>query len=572
MASMGFVEGNNALYIKGNEIKKFKFRGNFIGEAWFTTDSEDIKIGYVELGDGFSSIEGTVEISCRDGAKVQDIPIKTFVRHSITGEIVEGKATIHVIDDSFTTTTSPEAMVTTASNTYATTYVTYDATTTTAIACFGPKISGAERPMMQGEVRKIYVVNPETGIGKGIKFGKYSDNIEVEYHEGDDFLIVSAKSISTGEATIEGVTAEGCSFTTTINLTINDGHQDYQPIVNYDSTPIRVGESKKIYFEHPVKGKVSGHTANLSDNIMVTYNKGDDFFTVKATKEGRADLSFYVDGCQFSGFANFEIVPEDANIITGIESAPDKIIYKSGEKLDLTGLKANVSTPDGKNEVLDLSKLADGDYAVSDNDYMTRFANKQFDSSIGGRFYIALNEGEDKEFTFGGKRYYFYQKDTSFPVYTEGSYYKYLELKNAAVTSANYGSDKSGLSFKGIEQKFRIDADSAMHADWSMSRCSFLKEDDIISGVLQLNAAGDYIITGDITKIGIVGDANYDGGVDLSDAVIIMQSIANPDKYGVNGSSQYHIPENGTICGDMDGDGLTNADALAIQKKLLKIK
>ena len=59
------------------------------------------------------------------------------------------------------------------------------------------------------------------------------------------------------------------------------------------------------------------------------------------------------------------------------------------------------------------------------------------------------------------------------------------------------------------------------------------------------------------------GDANCDGNVDMSDAVLIMQSIANPSKY--------KLTDQGKKNADMDGDGITNGDALAIQKKLLKL-
>jgi len=60
------------------------------------------------------------------------------------------------------------------------------------------------------------------------------------------------------------------------------------------------------------------------------------------------------------------------------------------------------------------------------------------------------------------------------------------------------------------------------------------------------------------------GDANCDGNVDMSDAVLIMQSIANPSKY--------KLTEEGKANADMNGDGVTSGDALAIQKKLLKLE
>lgn len=58
----------------------------------------------------------------------------------------------------------------------------------------------------------------------------------------------------------------------------------------------------------------------------------------------------------------------------------------------------------------------------------------------------------------------------------------------------------------------------------------------------------------------VYGDADEDGEVNINDAVFIMQSIANPDKYklteqGKNNADVYNR-----------GDGVTNSDALTIQK------
>ncbi|MBO4523083.1 MAG: glycoside hydrolase [Ruminococcus sp.] len=71
----------------------------------------------------------------------------------------------------------------------------------------------------------------------------------------------------------------------------------------------------------------------------------------------------------------------------------------------------------------------------------------------------------------------------------------------------------------------------------------------------------------------VYGDANCDGIIDLADAVIIMQSLANPDKYGVNGSDENHITDKGLANADCcnTGDGVTTNDALAIQLYKLNI-
>ena len=70
-------------------------------------------------------------------------------------------------------------------------------------------------------------------------------------------------------------------------------------------------------------------------------------------------------------------------------------------------------------------------------------------------------------------------------------------------------------------------------------------------------------------NVNIKGDANCDGSVDMADAVIIMQALANPNKYGIDGSAEHHLTEQGKLNGDMNGDGLTVGDAQAIQLKLL---
>ncbi|MBR5683173.1 MAG: leucine-rich repeat protein [Ruminococcus sp.] len=71
-----------------------------------------------------------------------------------------------------------------------------------------------------------------------------------------------------------------------------------------------------------------------------------------------------------------------------------------------------------------------------------------------------------------------------------------------------------------------------------------------------------------------MGDVNEDGQVDMADAVLIMQALANPNKYGLNGTDPRHITENGVRNGDVDQDspGLTPNDALRIQEYLLGMR
>ena len=69
------------------------------------------------------------------------------------------------------------------------------------------------------------------------------------------------------------------------------------------------------------------------------------------------------------------------------------------------------------------------------------------------------------------------------------------------------------------------------------------------------------------------GDANCDSNVELADAILVMQSIASPNKYGVGGSFENCLTEQGRLNGDVDGEqGLTGNDALEIQLFLLHKK
>ena len=69
------------------------------------------------------------------------------------------------------------------------------------------------------------------------------------------------------------------------------------------------------------------------------------------------------------------------------------------------------------------------------------------------------------------------------------------------------------------------------------------------------------------------GDANCDGNVRLNDAILVLQAIGNPEKYGINGSDPTHITYEGMLNADVDstGDGLTSTDALTIQRYTLHL-
>ena len=74
-------------------------------------------------------------------------------------------------------------------------------------------------------------------------------------------------------------------------------------------------------------------------------------------------------------------------------------------------------------------------------------------------------------------------------------------------------------------------------------------------------------------NVTLYGDSNCDGKVNISDAVLIMQALANPSRFSETGYDQYHITSQGKINADCEsaGNGLTNKDALAIQQLMLEL-
>ncbi len=69
----------------------------------------------------------------------------------------------------------------------------------------------------------------------------------------------------------------------------------------------------------------------------------------------------------------------------------------------------------------------------------------------------------------------------------------------------------------------------------------------------------------------VYGDANCDGAVDMSDVVLIMQYLANPNRFGFEGTDSKHLTEKGADNADVDtsSKGITANDALRIQEYLL---
>lgn len=108
--------------------------------------------------------------------------------------------------------------------------------------------------------------------------------------------------------------------------------------------------------------------------------------------------------------------------------------------------------------------------------------------------------------------------------------------------------------------------------DMILMQCYMLLENDDIfneSACEEFNISeeykSNYAILNDI-DIDRNGDANLDGGMDMGDVVIIMQSQANPDKYELTDKGKFNADLYET------GKGVTVNDALQVQKVLLGLE
>ena len=222
------------------------------------------------------------------------------------------------------------------------------------------------------------------------------------------------------------------------------------------------------------------------------------------------------------------------------------------------------------------SATFDEDYQLLETFYNTRYANvtsqmKSFMSLTGDLASVSIsNDGskgsvrfntinlDDSLSTWSGK--YF----TDYPVTVkatakEGYSFDHWEVTGADVS--NTTSDEitvpvsEGVSIKAVYKE------GGAPAQTTVATTKPVQTTTVTPVSVSTNVTINY------------GDSNCDGEVSLADAVLIMQSIANPSSFGVKGTNTNRITDQGVKNSDVAGnnDGVTNNDALAIQKYCLKL-
>ena len=416
--------------------------------------------------------------------------------------------------------------------------------------------------------------------------------------------------LQTATVTVTNVTTTTTTTTTsfTTSYTTTTAFIDYMTQVDYDKSPMKVGEVRRVEFSHPTGATTGGSVYSSSDLIEITYEDGNNYFDVKALKEGEASISVHARGCVFDPTVTIKVIASEPEITTSeepevwmygtgvdhfdsVNTLPTKTIYDEGEELDLSGLVINAYHSVMRHSNKGNSEYLKTDYVWEVEDispeYITissltgkKYTADQFPTLIGGNAYtvkigkrgstaITLSvKGDERE-----KELYDFESFT-FRIYINPAdkHSEFIHIDNAAVETFGYGTTSHGFKLKGMEA-FSIDMDAYMHAGYEIE--SDIREGDTVSGVLCINPKNYYIYFGDLDIVkysGEVGDANDDCSIDMVDAVLIMQALANPNKYGIGGMDARCMTKRGFALADQNGDGITVLDAQLIQNKLLGLK
>ena len=292
-------------------------------------------------------------------------------------------------------------------------------------------------------------------------------------------------------------------------------------------------------------------TPNASTTTTVSEGNGGIYFTdtedASIKVETGLSTGIMLQGCNDDKF--YEVGESPVKFTIDNESIA-KIVSLQGYTVHVRGVSAgetvlHAETPDGQKtsvKIVSSVTLVTTTTAVWSQPTTTTMTTTQPITSTVIYDYAPTIEFDKSPMSVGETR--------------EGRFYN-PETKKTENGSVYSTSDAISIDYTNGSDTFKITALKAGEASISFNAkgCAF-------SGYVSLKVIDDKI----------KGDANGDGTVDMSDVVLIMQALANPNKYGENGTAEVHLTAQGKANADMDGDGLTVGDAQAIQTMLLGIE
>ncbi len=134
--------------------------------------------------------------------------------------------------------------------------------------------------------------------------------------------VTTAVTTATKAATTT-TTTKAKPVTTTVKTTalypltkVVTTHVDYAPELEYDDSPMKVGETRAIYISDPTGKPVEDIKIMLmNDKISSSYEKGSNVLYITAVKPGKGSISLMIPGGSLTNGASFEIV-EDTTVLT----------------------------------------------------------------------------------------------------------------------------------------------------------------------------------------------------------------------------------------------------------------
>lgn len=467
-------------------------------------------------------------------------------------------------------------------------------------------------PMAVGETRAIRFIDPAKGKGEKADISEVSSNITYEYKEGEDTVYITAAAPGKAKLYIREancafgayvnieVTADAPTVTTTATVlpstafTTTFAHIDYVTSLEYDNSPMVVGETRAIRFIDPASGKgTDADFFKYSDNFTYNYTKGKDTVYVTATAPGELFLGIREKNCAFSSDAVIEVMegtpvettvtttgidplptttvnhihgttpdPEtttaaattttvpastaEKQIImrgTGVDSYketlsyPTKIIYDEGEALDLTGLKVKVSHG----------------YSVMYSDHTGEYITNDFDKEI-----AVIDPTHITIKPFGGSDINY--SDEAFSKLPAGT--KYTIWINGTI---QYKSDKSRNYYDYI---YNTDISFDVYINKSGAKEKFIKIDNAEIEKMEYGSSSKGFVLSGYEPMSIDMDAAMHPEFahprmavgDTISAVIYLNTETN---YIITGD--FYVTEAAVVYGDANGDNkVTLADALTI--------
>ncbi|MBR6617300.1 MAG: hypothetical protein IKL00_05435 [Oscillospiraceae bacterium] len=178
-----------------------------------------------------------------------------------------------------------------------------------------------------GETREVEYYHPwYRGEPLEISIISCSDNVSYEIDESNNRIYVTA--LAAGDASV-CVRGRGAMFDSYISLHV-EGEiviPDYGTMLEYDTSPMKIGETRAIRYYHPQKPyEIVGcwTVSEVSSNISYYLDEERGCVYVTALTAGDASLYIGADGCAFGAYARLTVKPDLAPVLE-YDSSPMKI-------------------------------------------------------------------------------------------------------------------------------------------------------------------------------------------------------------------------------------------------------